>query len=224
MFRKDGAMDSTVFVVDEDAAVRDGIKEMLEAHDFRVAEFSTAEEFLDRYDPDQPGCLLLDLQLPGISGTDLQEQLVARGIRIPIIFLTGHGDVANSVRALKAGAVDFLEKPPAKAVLLERLQAALAMDAELRQKESVRSQTAERFATLTAREREVMALVISGQSNKQIARQMNISHRTVEIHRSRILQKMEAGTILELLEMARRCCFPAPDAPESKPTTRCAGK
>jgi FixJ family two-component response regulator len=119
-------MQPSVFVVDEDVAVRDGLRAMLEAHAFSVSEFATAEEFMARYRPEQPGCLLLDLQLPGMSGTDLQEALLARGIHLPIIFLTGNGDIGSSVRALKAGAVDFLEKPPEKNVLLERLHAALA--------------------------------------------------------------------------------------------------
>ena len=207
-------MNGTIFVVDEDPAVRDGLRAMLEAHDYRVAEFPTAEDFLAHYDPGQPGCLLLDLQLPGISGTDLQEKLAALDIRVPIIFLTGHGDVASSVRALKSGAVDFLEKPPTKEVLLDRLQAALAIDTKRRERDAARLQTAARFATLTSREREVMALVIDGLSNKQIARQMDISHRTVEIHRSRILQKMEADSVIKLVDMARHCCFPYRDSVE----------
>jgi FixJ family two-component response regulator len=198
-------MKPAVFVVDEDPAVRDGLKEMLEAHAFHVIEFVTAEDFIDRYNPDQPGCLLLDLQLPGMSGTDLQQELLNRNIRVPIIFLTGHGDIANSVRALKAGAVDFLEKPPAKNVLLERLRAALAIDAKHRMEDAACLKFRENFASLTAREREVMALVIEGHSNKDIARHLNISHRTVEIHRGRILQKMEITTILEMAEVARRC-------------------
>jgi FixJ family two-component response regulator len=198
-------MKPAVFVVDEEPAVRDGLKEMLEAHAFSVVEFATAEEFIDRYNPDWPGCLLLDLQLPGMSGTDLQAALLARNIRIPIIFLTGHGDIANSVRALKAGAVDFLEKPPAKNVLLERLQAALSIDLERRLEDAACQKVRECFATLTTREREVMALVVEGHSNKNIARRLDISHRTVEIHRGRILQKMEATTILDMAEVARRC-------------------
>lgn len=198
-------MEPSVFVVDEDSAVRDGLKEMLEAHAFRVTEFATAEEFIGRYNPEQPGCLLLDLQLPGMSGTDLQEALLARDIRVPIIFLTGNGDIESSVRALKAGAVDFLEKPPVKKVLLERLRAALAIDAERRLHDEVCCLVRERFATITAREREVMALVIDGFSNKEIARRLDISHRTVEIHRSRILQKMEATSLFEMAEAVRRC-------------------
>jgi len=201
-------MNGTIFVVDEDSGVRDGLRAMLEAHGYDVAEFPTAEDFLERYDPGQPGCLLLDLDLPGISGTDLQEKLAGLDIRVPIIFLTGHGDIASSVRALKAGAVDFLEKPPTKALLLDRLQAALAIDARQREQDAARLRIAGRFATLTSRERDVMALVIDGLSNKQIARQMDISHRTVEIHRSRVLQKMGAGSVIELVDMARRCCFP----------------
>lgn len=216
-------MKPAVFVVDEDPAVRDGLKEMLEAHAFNVVEFSTAEEFIERYHPDWPGCLLLDLQLPGMSGTDLQEALLKRNIRIPIVFLTGHGDIANSVRALKAGAVDFLEKPPAKKVLLERLQAALAIDAERRLADAACQMVRECFATLTTREQEVMALVIEGHSNKDVARRLDISHRTVEIHRGRILQKMGMATIFEMAEVARRCGFfpahaepPVPSQQESK--------
>jgi FixJ family two-component response regulator len=214
-------MQSSVFVVDEDVAVRDGLREMLEAHAFRVIEFATAEEFVQRYSPDQPGCLLLDLQLPGMSGTDLQDTLLAKDIHVPIIFLTGNGDISSSVRALKAGAVDFLEKPPEKDVLLERLRAALAIDCRHRLRAAACHEIRDRFATLTAREREVMALVIDGHSNKDIARRLHISHRTVEIHRRRILRKMEASSVYDMAKTSRQCgLFPEnaePAAPSQAP-------
>jgi len=198
-------MQPSVFVVDEDVAVRDGLKEMLEAHAFHVTEFATAEEFIERYRPEQPGCLLLDLQLPGMSGTQLQDELLARNIKVPIIFLSGNGDIGSSVRALKSGAVDFLEKPPEKDVLLERLRAALAIDSQQRLKAVACQEIRERFATVTARERDVMVLLIEGRSNKDIARRLQISHRTVEVHRRRILRKMDARSVFDMAKAARSC-------------------
>lgn len=206
-------MQPSVFVVDEDVAVRDGLKEMLEAHAFHVSEFATAEEFIERYHPEQPGCLLLDLQLPGMSGTELQDELLARNIMVPVIFLTGNGDIGSSVRALKSGAVDFLEKPPEKDVLLERLRAALAIDSQRRLKAAACQEIRARFATLTARERDVMALIIGGHSNKNIARRLQISHRTVEVHRRNILRKMEARSVFDMAKAAR-CCDLFPENPE----------
>ncbi len=195
-------MNQTVFLVDDDAAVRDALTQLLEANGLNVRSFASAEDFLTGCDTEEPGCLVLDLRLPGASGTDLQEWLNLRKARWPVIFLTGYGDVPTSVSTLKHGAVDFLEKPAAGGVLLERVQAALALDGERRSTDAVRSAARARFDQLTPREQEVMSLVATGTSNKDIARRLKISHRTVETHRARVMRKMGAANLLDLVRMS----------------------
>jgi len=198
-------MTGTVFVVDDDAAVRDALVQLLEADGLRAKACASAEAFLAACRPGRAGCVVLDVRLPGISGLELQRALAARGIRLPIIFLTGHGDVATSVRALKAGALDFLEKPVQGEELLAHVRNALQLNARDQREQADKTAAQARLARLTPREREVMPMVLAGHPNKEIARRLGISHRTVEIHRTRVLQKMGAATPLELAAVAQAC-------------------
>jgi FixJ family two-component response regulator len=184
---------ATVFIVDDDAAVREGLVAMLDAAGLPCQSYESAEAFLASFRAGQPGCLILDLRMPGMSGTELQAELARRGAKIPIIFLTAHGDIPKSVQAIKAGAVDFMTKPADSTLLLERVRLALAESARF----------SERMGTLTDREREVMVLAAEGLSSKEIARALGISHRTVEIHRGRVMHKTGAHSTLELAEMVR---------------------
>jgi FixJ family two-component response regulator len=205
----------TVYVVEDDAAVRDALAQLLEGERLRVKLFESAERFLESCEPGQSGCLVLDMRLPGMSGIDLQAALAARGIDLPIIFLTGHGDVPSSVRALRAGAVDFLQKPAESRTLLDRVGEALAQDAARRREQASRDAAHDTLRELTAREREVLPLMLAGHSSKDIARRLTISHRTVEIHRARIMHKTGARTLLELAATVR-----AADGQAAPPTRR----
>lgn len=195
-------MNATVFVVDDDDAVRDAVVRLLAANRLPARAYASAEAFLAEIRPGQPGCLLLDVRMPGLSGPELQAELAARGVDLPIVFLTGHGDVRTSVQAMKAGALDFLEKPVLGALLVERVRAALSVAAERRRVAEARARVRARFDRLSAREREVAELVLDGLSNKEIARRLFISHRTVEVHRAHIMQKLGAETLLELARLA----------------------
>jgi two-component system response regulator FixJ len=195
-------MNRTVFLVDDDAAVRDALTQLLESDGLSVRGFANAEDFLAGCQADEPGCLVLDVRLPGSSGPELQKRLLERGAAWPIIFLTGFGDVATSVSTLKTGAFDFLEKPAREGLLVERVRAALRLDDERRGRDVEKGVARERYDALTPREREVMALVATGTSNKEIARRLKISHRTVETHRARVMRKMGAGSLLELVRLA----------------------
>jgi FixJ family two-component response regulator len=183
-----------VYVVDDDAAVRDSLLLLLESAGLRAAEFDSAEAFLAAHRGDQPGCLVLDVHMPGMDGLELQNELVRRGELMPIIFLTAHGDVPKTVRAMKAGAVDFLTKPVNGKLLVERVQHAVELSETAHKREA-------RLKSLTQREREILKLAVAGQPNKQIARELGISYRTVEAHRSRILSKTGATTLLELANL-----------------------
>ncbi len=192
-------MSATVFVVDDDAAVRDALRALLMTEGLAVETFDSAETFLAHYHPsEQLGCLVLDVRMAGLSGLDLQKLLAERDVRLPIIFLTGHGDVPMSVRALKAGAMDFLEKPADPAVLLARVREAIEQDRRRRVTEAGTAALRSRYARLTPREREVLAQVIAGRTSKEIARALGISPRTVETHRSRIMEKLGAHSVLDL--------------------------
>lgn len=197
----------TVFVVDDDAAVRGGLQQLLQTIGLNVQTYASADEFLASYRAGQPGCLVLDIRMPGMGGLDLQEQLAERGIQLPIIFLTGHGDVPAAVRALKAGAMDFLEKPFNSQVLLDLIQQAIRRDADTRTRDAQESEITRRLTTLTAREREVLDMMIVGKANKVIAMELDISERTVEFHRGKIMRKMRARSLAELINMVRRPAF-----------------
>jgi two-component system, LuxR family, response regulator FixJ len=196
---------ATVYVVDDDSAMLDSVSLLLESADLNAKCYASAQEFLDAYSPHQPGCLVLDVRMPQISGLELQELLTTQGSNIPVIFITGHGDVPMSVKAMKAGAVDFLEKPFDDETLLHCVRQALAHDVRRRRIEARNSAVAVRFSRLTEREQEVMRLVVAGRSNKEIAQRLQCSHRTVEVHRSRLMAKMEAHTLPELVSMSAVC-------------------
>lgn len=191
----------TVFVVDDDEAVRETLCWLLDSVGLKSECYSSAVEFLEVYDPDRAGCLLLDIRLPIISGLDLQKRLGEMRSVLPIIFLTGHADVPLAVRAMQAGAFDFLEKPFNDQELLDRTHAALEHDKGNRSKQRRRHAVIERFDQLTAREKEVMELIVEGHPNKIVADHLSISERTVEIHRGRVMEKMQADSLAQLVRM-----------------------
>jgi FixJ family two-component response regulator len=193
-----------VFVVDDDASVRDGICALLNAVGFKAEVFGSTEDFAEYERPEIPSCLVLDVQLPGKTGIEFQETLVSSGIRIPIIFLTAHGDVRMTSRAMKAGAVEFLTKPFQKDEFLGAVRQALDRDRARRKEQEEMSVLTARRGRLTEREREVMALVVEGKLNKQIAGELGITEITVKIHRGRVMQKMEADSLPELVRMFER--------------------
>ena len=193
---------ATVFVVDDDAAVRDSLTLLLEQEDFVVEAFASAEAFLAACRPTQRSCAIVDIRMPGMDGMQLQSELSKRGIALPVIFLTGHGDIPLSVRAIKMGALDFLTKPVTGSALMQSVQAALLESERLGSQSELIQNAAARIASLTEREREVMVLAVEGLPNKEIARRLGISHRTVEIHKARIMQKTGADTLLDLARIA----------------------
>ncbi len=190
-----------VFVVDDDASVCDAVKSLFGSVGLRVEVFGSALEFLARKLPNAPSCLVLDVRLPGLGGLDFQAELAKADLRIPIVFITGHGDIPMSVRAMKAGAVEFLTKPFRDQELLEAVQLGLKLDGERRQGETATADLRARFASLTAREKEVIALVSTGRMNKQIAGDMGVSEITVKVHRGKAMRKMGAKSLADLLKM-----------------------
>ncbi len=193
---------NTVFVVDDDQAMRSSLKWLIESVGMSVETYSSADEFIREYYPGRAGCLLLDIRMPGMSGLELQEHFVQHQIKIPIIIITGHGDVPMAVRAMKAGAVDFIEKPFNDELLLESIRNALLLDVEQRSTQSERAEIATRLAHLTPREHEVMEMVTDGRSNKEIAVTLGVSAKTVEAHRARVMEKMQADSLAGLVKMA----------------------
>ncbi|MCP4283494.1 MAG: response regulator transcription factor [Gammaproteobacteria bacterium] len=191
-----------VFVVDDDQAMRNSLKWLIESVGMMVETYSTADEFIQNYYPGRAGCLLLDVRMPGMSGLELQEHFLKHQINIPIIIITGHGDVPMAVRAMKSGAIDFIEKPFNDELLLESIRNALNMDVEQRAAQAERAEIATRLANLTPREHEVMEMVTAGKANKEIARTLGVSAKTVEAHRSRVMEKMQASSLAELVKMA----------------------
>jgi FixJ family two-component response regulator len=191
-----------VFVVDDDPSVRTSTERLVRSVGFKVKTFGSAAEFLGSPRPDGPACLVLDVRLPGQSGLDLQRELTGSGVPIPIVFMTGHGDIPMSVRAMKAGAVEFLTKPYRKKDLLDAIRASIERDRAARQERLEAGALRQRYEQLTPREREVMALVVTGLLNKQIAGELATTERTIKFHRAHIMQKMEAESLAELVRMA----------------------
>jgi FixJ family two-component response regulator len=191
-----------VFVVDDDPSVRSSTERLVRSAGFKVKTFGSAKEFLESFRPEGPACLVLDVRLPGQSGLDLQRELTGSGVQIPIIFMTGHGDIPMSVRAMKAGAAEFLTKPYRKNDLLEAIRASIERDRASRKERLEAGALRQRYEQLTPREREVMALVVAGLLNKQIAGELATSERTIKFHRAHIMQKMEAESLAELVRMA----------------------
>jgi RNA polymerase sigma factor (sigma-70 family) len=196
--------DSTVFIVDDDALVRRSLERLVHSVGLRVKTFSSASEFLECRRPEGPACIVLDVRMPGLSGLDLQSELVSAGLDMPVVFITGHGTVPMSVRAMKAGAVDFLQKPFDDQVLLDAVQRGIDQDRQAREEQAGQQELQDRLGGLTPREREVFALVVTGLLNKQIAGELGTSEKTIKVHRARVMQKMEADSLADLVRMGEK--------------------
>lgn len=191
-----------VFVVDDDPAMRDSLRWLIESTGLNVETFGDAQTFLARIRPDLPGCLVLDVRMPGMSGLDLQAELTRRGIGLPTIVVTGHAEVPMAVRAVKAGAIDFIEKPFSDQLLLDRVRQGIEMDRLEREGRARRADVLRRMSLLTQREREVLDLVVAGRANKEIAATLRLSPKTVEVHRAHVMEKMQASSVAELVRLA----------------------
>lgn len=192
----------TVFIVDDDQSILRAMRFLLKSAGRRSETFSSGDEFLERFEPERPGCLVLDIRMPGLGGLELQDRLIAAGSSLPIIFMTGHGEVPMAVEAMQKGAFDFVQKPFREQELLERIDEALDADRRARDEHARRASIAARLERLTAREREVMELVVTGKPNKVIAYELGVSQRTVEIHRARVMDKMQARSLADLIRMS----------------------
>jgi FixJ family two-component response regulator len=196
--------DSIVFVVDDDASIRDAVKSLLKSVGLRAEVFGSTEEFVAAARPPVTSCLVLDVRLPGMSGLEFQEQLEKTGIRIPIVFVTAHGDIPMTSRAMKAGAIEFLPKPFQKKELLEAIHQALDRDRTIREDEAKLSNLRARFDSLTEREREVMSLVVTGLMNKEVGAELGVTEITIKVHRGHVMQKMKADSLADLVRMAEK--------------------
>jgi FixJ family two-component response regulator len=204
---------SVVYVIDDDQSIREALRSLLSTVGLDVHTFASTREFLDANRPDAPSCLVLDVRLPGISGLDFQSELSRSEINFPIIFISGHGDIPMTVRAIKAGAIEFLTKPFREQELLDAVQAGIQQDRLRRQQAAGMAGLEERLGLLTAREREVMALVVTGRMNKQIAADLNLSEITVKVHRGNVMHKMGAKSLADLVRMADRLGMSAASKP-----------
>jgi FixJ family two-component response regulator len=209
------AADDIVYIVDDDDSVRRGLTRLVRAAGFDVEAFPSAEAFLGAKPPDQPACVVLDVRMPGQSGPELQDALGQAGHEIPIIFLTGHGDVAMSVRAMKSGAADFLEKPTPDHVLLAAIRRALDRDRQARTERAERHAIRARVDSLTPRERQVLVLVVGGFLNKQIGTELGATEKTIKVHRGRVMHKMRAGSLAELVRLAEKAGI-SPGVPSTR--------
>jgi len=202
--------DTIVFVVEDDPALRDALQRLMRSVGLRAQTFGSAQEFLSSQRPDAPACLVLDVRLPGLSGLDLQRELAKAGIELPIIFISGYGDIPMSVQAMKAGAVEFLTKPVRPQDLLDAIQQAIERDRSARHERADMADLRRRFNSLTPREQQVMELVVAGLLNKQIAAKLGTSEITIKVHRSQLMRKMRAKSLPELVRMADKLGVPAP--------------
>jgi len=197
----DNRQTPTVFIVDDDPAIRFAMQALMDSVDIPHEILASGDEFLDKVGGQRPGCLVLDIRMPGLGGLELQEELLKRGSTLPIIFITGHGDVPMAVEAMQKGAVDFIQKPFRDQDLLDRIREALKTDQERREERAAHAEVADRLGRLTNREREVFDLVVTGKPNKVIAYELGVSQRTVEIHRARVMEKMQARSLADLVKM-----------------------
>ena len=196
--------DAMVLIVDDDPLIRDSLQQLVRSVGLAAETFSSAREFLQNGPPDRPGCLVLDIRMPGLSGLDLQDELAKRGIVIPIIFITGHGTVPLSVRAMKAGAVDFLQKPFEDQQLLDAIHHAIEQNRQIRQELSEISEIERRIESLTVREKQILDRIVAGRLNKQIASDLQLSENTVKTHRARIMRKMAVESLAELVRITEK--------------------
>ena len=196
--------DQTIFVVDDEPDVRAALSMLIRSVGLKPEIYENPQAYLDAYDPERAGCLVLDMRMPGMSGLDLQEKLASMGLHPPIIMISGHGEIPNAVQAVQSGAIDFLQKPVGDQLLLDRIQQALRMDTENRKQFHECHELQSRYDTLTSREREVLRGVIAGKLNKTIADELSVSTRTVEIHRAHVMEKMQAASLSALVSMSNR--------------------